>query len=65
MTSDVGFSLIFSVGLLVVFLDMTWQRYTTGRIDQKAAFHWLWRTLMVAAIFLLGNAIFLLATAKH
>lgn len=61
MSNDAVLSIIFSVGILAVAADMAWQWRTTGAVDQKAAFRWLWRTLLAAVLLLLGHALYQLA----
>lgn len=63
--NDVVISLIFGVGILISLIDMGYQRYTTGHVDQKAAFRWVWRTVWAAVIFFLIHAVYQLATLRH
>jgi hypothetical protein len=63
--NDVILSLIFGVGILISIIDMAYQQYTTGHVDQKAAVRWVWRTVSAAAVFFLVHAVYQLATIKH
>jgi hypothetical protein len=65
MSNDLILSIVFTVGILVAALDMAHQKYTTGVIDQKAAFRWVWRTVMAAVLFWLVSALYNLATITH
>jgi hypothetical protein len=63
--SDILLSIVFTVGILAAIGDMAWQWRTTGEIDQKAAFRWVWRTVLAAVVFFLVLAVYQLATIKH
>jgi hypothetical protein len=43
-------TLVLAVGVLLSFVDMAYQRHTTGYVDHKAAFRWFWRTLISAGL---------------
>jgi uncharacterized PurR-regulated membrane protein YhhQ (DUF165 family) len=62
--SDVILSIIFTVGILAAIGDMAWQWRTTGEIDQKAAFRWVWRTVLASIAFLLVSAFYNLWVAR-
>ena len=63
--NDLVIALIFGVGICISLVDMAYQRYTTGHVDQKAAFQWVWRTVMAAVLFFLAHAAYLLVISRQ
>ncbi len=50
MNGKLALTLVLAVGVLLSFIDMAYQRHTTGYVDHKAAFRWFWRTLISAGL---------------
>jgi hypothetical protein len=58
MNRKLALTLVLAVGVLLPFVDMAYQRLTTGRVDHKAAFLWFWRTLISASLLFLALGLY-------